>query len=218
MLSPPDPPSQNVSSPYKPEITASLHEGDLLESLHNIPSDFDLALNSSTNRTYLSPKPPKTANSTLLDPEAFRRLSISTLSTYPSRNPSPYPANPPTFKAKLSAFWQRNYGLALVAVSQLFGALMNVTTRLLELEGGGMHPLQVLFARMSLTMVFCYAWMWWNKVPNFLLGEKGIRWLLMGRGFSGFFGIYGMYCKLLHLLNVHISSNAEFKRSTRWWT
>jgi hypothetical protein len=79
---------------------------------------------------------------------------------------------------------------------------MNVTTRLLELEGDGMDPLQILFARMGLTMVFCVAWMWWKEVPDFLLGQKGIRWLLMARGFVGFFGIYGMYCKLFWLQDI----------------
>ena len=72
---------------------------------------------------------------------------------------------------------------------------MNVTTRLLELEGEGMHPFQILFARMSLTLIFCCAWMYWKRVPDFLLGAKGIRLLLVARGLTGFFGIYGMYCK-----------------------
>jgi hypothetical protein len=48
--------------------------------------------------------------------------------------------------AWLSAFWNRNKGPLFVLLSQLFGTLMNVTTRLLELEGNngkGMHPFQV---------------------------------------------------------------------------
>ena len=210
-MSPSTPSAQNSSTPApsKAEITASSprHEdNDYLESLQNIPSNFDLALNGSHNQRYLSPTPSKQPEATLLDPETFRRLSISTASSFPhSRNPSPYPLPP---KSKLGAFWQRNYGLFLVALSQLFGALMNVTTRLLELEGDGMHPLQILFARMSLTMLFCCTWMWWKKVPDFLLGAKGIRWLLMGRGFSGFFGIYGMYCESA-LLRLEVSIAQE---------
>ncbi|EPE37049.1 Multidrug resistance efflux transporter EmrE [Glarea lozoyensis ATCC 20868] len=195
MLSP-SIPAQNDSSSIKPEITASIHEDNRLDSFQNVPSHFDAATNVDLNQTYL---PPKSSNTALLNPDSFRRLSISTISSYPSRNPSPYPPPPTTFKGKASAFWNRNYGLFLVALSQLFGALMNVTTRLLELEDGGMHPLQILFARMGLTMVFCCAWMWWKKVPNFLLGERGIRWLLLARGFSGFFGIYGMYYSLQYL-------------------
>ena len=33
--------------------------------------------------------------------------------------------------------------MALVLLSQLFGGLMNVTTRLLETSGSDMHPFQV---------------------------------------------------------------------------
>lgn len=71
---------------------------------------------------------------------------------------------------------------------------MNVTTRLLELEGDGMQPFQILFARQGLTMIFCSIWMWWKNIPHFPLGAKDTRLLLIYRSISGFFGIYGMYC------------------------
>jgi hypothetical protein len=193
-------------TPQTSEAKPTFHEEveeDVLESLHlqNIPSNFDLALNGGTSQTYLSPKPSKTADTTLLDPEVFRRLSVSTVSSFPqSRGVSPYPRvvsnEQKTWKSAFRDFWDRNSGLVLVSISQLFGALMNVTTRLLELEGDGMHPFQILFARMSLTLIFCCTWMYWKKVPDFPLGAKGIRQLLVARGFSGFFGIYGMYCEL----------------------
>lgn len=44
------------------------------------------------------------------------------------------------------AFFEKNKGLAYVLLAQLFGTLMNVTTRVLEMEGNngnGMHPFQV---------------------------------------------------------------------------
>ena len=50
----------------------------------------------------------------------------------------------------LQRFWLRNKGLALVLLAQVFGTLMNVTTRLLEIEGNngkGMHPFQVRMIR-----------------------------------------------------------------------
>jgi hypothetical protein len=74
---------------------------------------------------------------------------------------------------------------------------MNVATRLLELDGEGMHPFQVLFVRMGLTMILCCAYMWYTKVPYFPLGKKEVRKFLVVRGLSGFFGIFGMYCKFL---------------------
>lgn len=189
------------TSTLKPNVD----DEHLPEPLHNAPSNFDLALNGGTNRTFLSPDPAKAADVGLLDPEAFRRASISTISSLgvPSRGASPCPRAAPaddrTWRRSARLLWERNQGLLLVSISQLFGALMNVTTRLLELEGEGMHPFQVLFARMLLTSIFCCAWMWWKKVPDFPLGAKGVRGLLVARGLTGFFGIWGMYYSLLYL-------------------
>ncbi|KAH6666471.1 putative AAA family ATPase pontin [Plectosphaerella plurivora] len=95
--------------------------------------------------------------------------------------------------------YSRNKGVLLVALSQLFGALMNLSARLLELEGDGMHPFQVLLARQSLTMLCCVVYMWWYKTPGFPFGPKEVRWLLVLRGFSGFFGISGMWISMIHL-------------------
>lgn len=89
---------------------------------------------------------------------------------------------------------------------------MNVATRLLELEGVGMDPLQVLFARQVLTMIFCCIWMWWKNIPDFPFGAKGIQGLLLCRGLTGFLGIYGIYCKLmfsLYLLKIEIRASTH---------
>lgn len=59
---------------------------------------------------------------------------------------SPAPLPPRTWKETLRLFWARNKGLALVVLAQLFGVMMNVTIRLLEMSGTagpGMHPFQV---------------------------------------------------------------------------
>jgi hypothetical protein len=61
---------------------------------------------------------------------------------YNSRSPGPSQSE----RGLLRAFWIRNKGLALVLLSQVFNCLMNVATRLLEVEGNGgkgFHPLQV---------------------------------------------------------------------------
>lgn len=52
-----------------------------------------------------------------------------------SRNTLRPPIPPRTLKGRLQALWYRNKGLFLVLISQLFGTLMNITTRLLEMEG-----------------------------------------------------------------------------------
>src|SRR6266513_5012952 len=98
------------------------------------------------------------------------------------RHPSQSPTSPPTIKSRLKAFWIRNKGLALVLLAQFFGILMNVTTRLLEVEGNngkGMHPFQILFARMAITVVLSSWYMWWRKVEDFPFGKKEVRLLLV---------------------------------------
>ncbi|EME84515.1 uncharacterized protein MYCFIDRAFT_135610 [Pseudocercospora fijiensis CIRAD86] len=52
---------------------------------------------------------------------------------------------------------------------------------------------------MSITFVLATAWMWYKKTENFPLGAKGVRWLLVARGFGGFFGVFGLYYSLLYL-------------------
>jgi hypothetical protein len=49
-------------------------------------------------------------------------------------------------RGHLSALWIRNKGVVLVLLSQAFGSLMNVATRILETDGShgkAMHPFQV---------------------------------------------------------------------------
>lgn len=116
-----------------------------------------------------------------------------------SRSPHPPPK---TLKEKAHAFWTGNLGLLLVLASQFFGTLMNVATRMLEVEGNGgrgYHPFQILFARMGITVV-CSSWyMWYTKTMDFPLGAKEVRGLLVARGLMGFFGVFGMYYSLLYL-------------------
>ncbi|KAL6706163.1 hypothetical protein ACN47E_006079 [Coniothyrium glycines] len=109
---------------------------------------------------------------------------------------------PPTFKGRLRRFWIINKGLGLVLVAQLFGTLMNVTTRMLEMEGNdgkGYHPFQILFARMSITVLCSSCYMWYKKTEHFPFGLREVRPLLVARGLTGFFGVFGMYYSLLYL-------------------
>jgi drug/metabolite transporter (DMT)-like permease len=148
----------------------------------------------------------------LQHPDAFRSLTASPLSDYGGRSSpfsirasSPLPINlgTQTWRTRnavsWASFWGRNRGVVLVAVAQLFGALMNLSARLLELEGEGMHPFQILFARMSLTTLFSCMYAYKTHVPHFPLGPPEVRWLLVVRGFTGFFGIYGMWYSMMYL-------------------
>lgn len=51
------------------------------------------------------------------------------------RHTSRSPAPRPTAREKFQAIWYKNKGLFLVLISQFFGTLMNITTRLLEMDG-----------------------------------------------------------------------------------
>ncbi|UNI20016.1 hypothetical protein JDV02_006152 [Purpureocillium takamizusanense] len=138
--------------------------------------------------------------------EHFRHLSLSPA---PSGRLSPAPHGlyspahgqvlQPYKTSPWGRFWDRNKPAILVALSQLFGASMNLSARLLELEGEGMHPVQLLLLRQSLTAVCCLAYMWWMRVPDFPIGKPEIRWLLVARGVVGFFGIFGMWYSMMYL-------------------
>ena len=113
----------------------------------------------------------------------------------PSRSLGPPPT---TWKGRFDVFWLKNKGLALVMLAQLFGVMMNVTTRLLEMDGihgAGMHPFQILFARMTGTLCLSCTYQWLAGVANAPFGPREVRKLLIARGVGGFFGVYGMYCK-----------------------
>lgn len=105
--------------------------------------------------------------------------------------------------AALRSFYVTNYGAILVLASQVFGAGMNVSTRLLETSGphgAAMHPFQIIFTRQSITTLLCTSYGIYTKaVPYFPLGPPATRWLLVLRGLFGFFGVFGLYFSLLYL-------------------
>lgn len=105
--------------------------------------------------------------------------------------------------AALHSFYVTNYGAILVLASQVFGAGMNVSTRLLETSGphgAAMHPFQIIFTRQSITTLVCTSYGVYTKaIPFFPLGPPEARWLLVLRGLFGFFGVFGLYFSLLYL-------------------
>lgn len=91
-------------------------------------------------------------------------------------------------------------GVKLLLLAQVFNAGMIATTRLLETASEPpFHPFQVLFARMLITYAGCVIFMYYRKVPDFLLGPKGVRFLLVIRGVLGFFGVFGLYYSVNYL-------------------
>lgn len=91
-------------------------------------------------------------------------------------------------------------GIKLLLLSQFFNAGMAATTRLLETTSDPpFHPLQILFVRMTITYAGCFAYMYFKKIPNFILGPPGVRLLLVLRGTVGFFGVFGLYYSVNYL-------------------
>ncbi|KAJ5129272.1 uncharacterized protein N7515_005311 [Penicillium bovifimosum] len=94
-------------------------------------------------------------------------------------------------------WWLRNKGMVLVLMAQMFAASMNVMTQILEIHSA-MHPFQILFARMSITAIASYLYMWWAATPS-PLGIKPVRGLLLLRAVFGFMGVYGLYYSVQYL-------------------
>ncbi|KAK8086734.1 hypothetical protein PG994_001708 [Apiospora phragmitis] len=87
---------------------------------------------------------------------------------------------PAALRAYMASTWRGNQGPILVCVSQFFGALMSAVTRLLELdeETGPMHPMMILFWRMSATALFSGLWTYYSG------RRRRRRALQLGRGGS----------------------------------
>ncbi|KAI5854525.1 hypothetical protein GGS23DRAFT_472361 [Durotheca rogersii] len=95
--------------------------------------------------------------------------------------------------------WKKNEAPLLLLLAQFFGALMNLIARLLEVGEGAIHPMRLLFVRMSMTVIGASLYIWWRRIPHGVLGHKDVRWLLVLRGVCGFFGIYGMWYSAKYL-------------------
>ncbi|KAJ9482441.1 hypothetical protein VN97_g10982 [Penicillium thymicola] len=94
-------------------------------------------------------------------------------------------------------WWLRNKGMGLVLLAQAFAASMNVMTQVLEIHSA-MHPFQILFARMSITAVASYLYMFLASTPS-PLGTRPVRGLLLLRALFGFMGVYGLYYSVQYL-------------------
>ncbi|KAI0884868.1 uncharacterized protein GGS22DRAFT_164530 [Annulohypoxylon maeteangense] len=143
--------------------------------------------------------------STVVDIEPYAFSSDALAVPVGSRGPSPGPPLKP-FEARHSGLggwfistWQKNKAPLLVFSAQFFGALMNLTARLLEVDEKPMHPIQLLFVRQVMTTIFSSIYIWRKRIPHGILGPKDVRWLLVLRGFTGFFGIYGMWYSVKYI-------------------
>ncbi|KAH0580497.1 hypothetical protein H2248_001992 [Termitomyces sp. 'cryptogamus'] len=99
----------------------------------------------------------------------------------------------------MSGTLNANAGLLLIIGSQAFFSMMNVAVKILNSIDPPVPTLELIAIRMFITYVFSLIYMLITKVPDPWLGPKGIRLLLVFRGFSGFFGLLGIYYSLQYL-------------------
>ncbi|GLB42723.1 putative eamA-like transporter family protein [Lyophyllum shimeji] len=92
-----------------------------------------------------------------------------------------------------------NTGLLLVTASEAFFSLMNVAVKKLNSIDPPVSTFELIAVRMIITYVCSMIYMLYAKVPDPWLGPKGVRLLLVFRGFSGFFGLFGIYYSLQYL-------------------
>lgn len=96
-----------------------------------------LAVNENYNRHSLTLRRPSQEFSHQHSQHNHLHSSPGAMSDVPLEGPP---------RGKWRVFYENNRGLFYVLLAQVFGCLMNVTTRLLEIEGNhgeGMHPFQV---------------------------------------------------------------------------
>ncbi|CAG1995432.1 unnamed protein product [Fusarium graminearum] len=136
-------------------------------------------------------------NSTLLAPETING-AVS-----PSPSATSFTSSVETSGSDFTSSWEKlqdvysqNIGLFYVLLAQLFASIMSMTTRLLATGfETKFHALQIIFVRMLATALIGSFYMWREKVPDFPLGPRNVRGLLVLRGMAGSVGLFGLYCK-----------------------
>ena len=93
-----------------------------------------------------------------LSPDNFSNLSIEEYQQLHETPKVRILPQPSTWRGRCRAFYYRNLGLLYMLIAQLFGTMMNVTTRFLEIEGNegsGLHPFQVAYISLRPSRIQC---------------------------------------------------------------
>ncbi|ODV98609.1 hypothetical protein PACTADRAFT_48329 [Pachysolen tannophilus NRRL Y-2460] len=109
-------------------------------------------------------------------------------------------------------YFKHNIGLCFLFISQFFNSLMFVFVKLLENDKNFNTPLsssELIFVRMSFTVVCSAVYMYYMEIPHFPFGAKEVRHLLLLRGSSGFLWLFGSYYAL-HYISLSDSIVIEF--------
>ncbi|CAE7119239.1 unnamed protein product [Rhizoctonia solani] len=105
----------------------------------------------------------------------------------------------PNRASAMREFIKDNQGLFIIAASQFFFSLMNLSVKFLTAIGEPVPTLEIVCVRMFITYVCCQVYMFAAGVPDPILGPKGVRKWLVIRGVVGFFGLFGLYYSLHYM-------------------
>lgn len=95
------------------------------------------------------------------------------------------------------SFLARHKPSLVVLASQISAAVVHGLVKTLENGGTAVDPFQILLIRMAITGVGCSLFLWTQKVPEFPLGEREVRTMLLLRAVGGILGAGGMYCRFM---------------------
>lgn len=121
------------------------------------------------------------------EPYSFIPVPVTTEDVYESTSNSSH------------GFLERNRGLFIIASSQFFFSLMELSVKILTALEDPVPMLEVIVARMAITFICCQVYMFASGIANPILGPKGIRKWLVVRGVVGFFGLFGLYYSLQYM-------------------
>lgn len=82
----------------------------------------------------------------------------------------------------------------LVLASQISAAMIHGIVKVLEGGTQPVHPFEILLVRLLITGVSSTLYLWSRGVPDFPLGPRDARVLLMLRALGGVCGAIGFYC------------------------
>lgn len=113
------------------------------------------------------------------------------------------------------SFLSRHKPSVVVLASQLSAAVVHGVVKALEngrgldveSRRGPIDPFQILMIRMLITGIACSIYLWYRRVPEFPLGPRDVRPLLLFRAIGGVLGAGGMYCEIFPPVAPQIKSD-----------
>ncbi|KAG6367309.1 hypothetical protein INS49_001496 [Diaporthe citri] len=85
-----------------------------------------------------------------------------------------------------ASFVARHKPSFLVLASQVSAAFIHGIVKVLETGERPVHPFQILQVRLFITGISCTLYLWCSGFPDFFLGPKDVRPLLVIRAVGGF--------------------------------